>query len=67
LRVAVRDEDVQPLTTALPAPSFDEVRPRLAAEAMPTDRSAAVSAMPRVLVSRFTPHYLPTGIERDAG
>src|SRR5207253_11033745 len=65
-RVAVSDDDVQPLTVALSAPSFPVLRPRLAAEATPTDRSAAVSAIPKVLVSRFTPHHLPTGSERGA-
>src|ERR1700746_3899119 len=52
-RVAVREDEVQPLTVALPAPSFPEVRPRLAAEAIPTDKSAAVSASPKLLVSSF--------------
>src|SRR4029078_12238540 len=64
LRVAVSDDDVQPLTATLPAPSFPVVRPRLAAEAPPTDRRPAVSAMRRILVSRFTSHHLPTGSER---
>src|SRR5436190_6968791 len=66
LRVAVSDEEVQPVTVTLPAPSFPEVRPRLAAEATPTTRSAAVSAMPKILVSRFTHHHLPTGSQRGA-
>src|SRR5262249_23504457 len=39
-------------------------RPRLAADATPTETSAAVSAMPKILVSRFIPHHLPTGWER---
>src|SRR6185312_5220769 len=66
LRVAVSDDDVQPLTATLPAPSFPEVRPRVAAEATPTETSAAVSAMPKILVSRFTAHHLPTGSRRGA-
>ncbi|MBW8741055.1 MAG: hypothetical protein JF623_00175 [Acidobacteria bacterium] len=59
-RVVVSDDDVQPLTVALPAPSFPVLRPRLAAEATPTDTSAAVSATPKMLVSRFTCLHLAT-------
>ena len=44
LRVAVSADEVQPVTAALPAESFPVLRPRLAAEATPTDSKVAVSA-----------------------
>jgi hypothetical protein len=53
LRVEVSDDPVHPLTAALPAPRFPEVRPRLAAEATPTVSSIVVTTVPRVRVSLF--------------
>src|SRR5262249_30854096 len=52
LRVAAREDEVQPPTAALPADSRPEVIPRLAAAATPTDRRPALRTTPRMLTNR---------------
>ena len=58
LRVAVREDEVQRPTAALPAESCLEPIPRVAAAAKPAVSTVIAVAMPRMQVTLFT-CYLP--------